>query len=104
MQERKEESTHNGDRLAELYLKMTKDAKRKRDEGASRRFARLGSFRHRARILFLADGVSLTHYRDEEASVRQILGIYRQVATLPSRQIVRTSTGRRFASLPSLAL
>lgn len=52
MQERKEESTHNGDRLAELYLKMTKDAKRKRDEGASCRFARLGSFRHRARILF----------------------------------------------------
>lgn len=104
MQERKEESTHNGDRLAELYLKMTKDAKRKRDEGASCRFARLGSFRHRGRILFLADGVSLTHYRDEEASVRQILGIYRQVATLPSRQIVRTSTGRRFASLPSLSL
>lgn len=35
MQERKEESIHNGDKLAELYLKMTKDAKRKRDEGAS---------------------------------------------------------------------
>lgn len=44
MQERKEESTHNGDRLAELYLKMTKDAKRKRDEGASCRLPVSGPF------------------------------------------------------------